>query len=818
MTDKRKGPASGVDARAHSGSSADNVAYTDDADNITAASHYLKIGLRLVRLEPNKKIPISEKGWQNSSPAAQDFLPEENVGVQLGAKSGHLVDIDLDIPQSRRLAGMGCFFGHLPYFRRESLPVEQPGHRLVVCEDAPDKVEQFNFTTKTELKEVEELKLEKGVILELRAGRSYTVFPPSVIDGDQLVWNTPHSTLPKMEWDELRKRAGLLAFCALALASYPSRGARDDFCLHLAGALLNVGVPVELADEIVLEVARQAGDEEAAKRKDKAVRTAERQAAGEPVTGLPAFLELIGLRKCEKRIRAWLDMPHGNSGDDIPESAILVGRPDLHAFVDEVQNASLAKLPDQIFVNGGRLARLRVLEKEDRPVEGVTRSPGITEIASLDSAWFRIALSRGGVAFYKKTLKGSCFFVEPPRDVGLLLSIADETSFPRLRGISMTPTLRRSEPGYDEDSRLFLAFPAETFPPSPEPTRENAEAAMRRLKEPLREFPFINEASRSVVLSMFLSAVVRGELRTCPMHCVSAPSAGTGKTKLNEMAGIIATGAPPSHATHSRSPEEMEKRLVSILRCGDPVINLDNVEHPLEGDFLCAMLTADTVQGRILGESEMVRLDTRALMLATGNNLRLRGDMVRRAVVSRIDARCERPDKREFDFDPVEEVRRNREQLVVDALTILRAYMAADLPLPDGYVTLGSFEAYDLIRGALLWLGEADPVETQAVAYEEDEEREKRSVILNELWQQFGRRPFYAREIGGHGEEGEARREIFAEYSRSGKWSGREAGYILRSLKDCPCGDLILRGEPDRNHTMQWRMEGDGGQRSEPPF
>src|SRR5205807_846906 len=95
-------------------------------------------GMQLVRLKPGSKIPVSQKGWQNASPKAAEFLPGENVGVQLGSKSGHIVDIDLDIPEARALAGLECFFGHLPAFRRTSLPPDEPGHRLVVCRDAPD--------------------------------------------------------------------------------------------------------------------------------------------------------------------------------------------------------------------------------------------------------------------------------------------------------------------------------------------------------------------------------------------------------------------------------------------------------------------------------------------------------------------------------------------------------------------------------------------------------------------------------------------------------------------------------------------------------
>jgi hypothetical protein len=82
-----------------------------------AVARYETVNFQLVRLKAGGKTPISQKGWQNSAPKAREFLPNENVGVQLGSKSGHLVDIDLDIPEARALAGLKCFFSHLPAFR-----------------------------------------------------------------------------------------------------------------------------------------------------------------------------------------------------------------------------------------------------------------------------------------------------------------------------------------------------------------------------------------------------------------------------------------------------------------------------------------------------------------------------------------------------------------------------------------------------------------------------------------------------------------------------------------------------------------------------
>jgi putative DNA primase/helicase len=125
------------------------------------------------------------------------------------------------------------------------------------------------------------------------------------------------------------------------------------------------------------------------------------------------------------------------------------------------------------------------------------------------------------------------------------------------------------------------------------------------------------------------------------------------------------------------------------------------------------MLTQSTVKPRILGKSETPTCPTGAFMTATGNNFVAAGDMERRTIVSKLDPRCETPETRVFAFEPVALAKKLRPQLVVAALTILRAYHVAGRPnRPD---PLGSFEDWsDLVRGALLWLGEADPVDTMA--------------------------------------------------------------------------------------------------------
>ncbi len=205
------------------------------------------------------------------------------------------------------------------------------------------------------------------------------------------------------------------------------------------------------------------------------------------------------------------------------------------------------------------------------------------------------------------------------------------------------------------------------------PTRDDAVAAVGVLKELIATFPFTDDASRSVALSAILTALVRASLPKAPLHVFTAPIAGSGKSMLVDIASMIATGRETPVLAQGSTAEELEKRLGAALLAGDATISIDNCEHPLGSDLLCQVLTQPSVNIRLLGQSKNVEVLTNATLFATGNNLRLVGDMTRRALISFLDPQVERPELREFAVDPIEQIRRDRGRYVIAALTILRA-------------------------------------------------------------------------------------------------------------------------------------------------
>jgi hypothetical protein len=399
-----------------------------------------------------------------------------------------------------------------------------------------------------------------------------------------------------------------------------------------------------------------------------------------------------------------------------------------------------------------------------------------------------------------------------------------EWQFPVLRGIVGAPTLDREgrilqTPGYDRESGLYLDFEKGTFPVVPaEPTKDDARVALDCLKYPLRGFPFASEAAESVALAALLTAVIRRSLRTAPMFLFDAPTAGTGKSKIAEMTGLLASGRKPAAISQGKTAEEDEKRLATLLFGGDSIILLDNIERPIQGDFLCSMLTQEFVQARILGQSERRILPSLAVVIGTGNNMEVYGDMCRRAVSCRLDAGMENPESRHFDFDACEEVLANRAAFVIDALTVLRAYHVADRP--ERLSAFGSFEDWDWVRGALVWLGCTDPHDSREAIASGDPAKEALVAIMDAWEAIIGNQPVTVKELqaarpraGRYADKitsGPSELEdVLREEVCHGSWDPKAIGRWLSKHKDRKIGGRCFQQVTHSDsHGSKWKLIG----------
>jgi hypothetical protein len=409
---------------------------------------------------------------------------------------------------------------------------------------------------------------------------------------------------------------------------------------------------------------------------------------------------------------------------------------------------------------------------------------------------------------YSKGADGWVLKDPTPDHVNTLIA-RKEWRFPVLKTVSPSPTLALDgriieREGYDAGTQMLLDFGGVKFPKVPEkPTKQDAREALNRLARPFRKMPFVTSADRSVALSGMLTVMVRASLRAAPLHMFDSPIPGSGKSKVAECIGILKTGANPPAMSQGADEEEDEKRLSTVLATGDPVILIDNCTKPLNGDFLCSVLTQETVQARILGLSERRLMPTASFIIATGNNMATGGDTFRRVLLCTLDPKCERPDERRFSFDPPQEVAAQRSDLVVDALTVLRAYRTAGSPNQD-LKPMGSFEDYMWVRAALVWLGEADPLITRDRIIANDTASTERSHVLNLWWSLYKDRSVQVSDVKPESTLGIA----LLEATNKNSWSAKAVGRWLMRHKDRITDGLSLRMVGKTAGSVVWRMEG----------
>lgn len=304
----------------------------------------------------------------------------------------------------------------------------------------------------------------------------------------------------------------------------------------------------------------------------------------------------------------------------------------------------------------------------------------------------------------------------PPAICKSVISLHSQRQLKKLSAVITAPTLRPDgtifdTPGYDPKTQLL--FDPVGLPPhiTRFPTRALAMTALEQLWIPFAEFPFCNNIDRAVHLAALLTASVRSSLPASPGFAYDAPVQASGKTLLARCVGVLVQGTDPSVWPHTagRDDEEIRKRLLTVLRTGSRVLIWDNVVGTFDSPALASCMTSPMLSDRILGQSRMSTVPNKLLLLMTGNNLSLRGEMPRRILISRIDPKTDKPFARQFALEPYAYCHDHRQCMLAAALTLIRAYITHRCEKP---ITgrLASFENWDdWVRGAVIYANELKP-------------------------------------------------------------------------------------------------------------
>ncbi len=350
-----------------------------------------------------------------------------------------------------------------------------------------------------------------------------------------------------------------------------------------------------------------------------------------------------------------------------------------------------------------------------------------------------------------------------------------------------------SAPGWNPEHGVFYDEPEDLRGVGPE---EDPVKACEVLEDLVVDFPWKTPADRETFFGLLLTPLLRPALDgNVPMFLILSPLERTGKSKLAEqVVGGVILGHPTPAMQLSGTDEERDKRILALLLEGTPVVHIDNVREYLDSAALASLLTARTYSGRLLGRSKIVRLPNTVTLVATGNNVRATGEIVKRTVPLRLQPRTDSPETR-TDFEHPDLpgfVREVRRQVVAALLGLVVRWV--NRGRPPGRRPMGGFEEWARVVGGIMqeagyegflshvpdWKRSADP-----------QGADLRTLV--ELWhQRFGGAEVRTRDLLWLAEEN----ELFGPVLKGRNEKARQTALAMRVLRryvDAPVGRWIIR-------------------------
>lgn len=409
------------------------------------------------------------------------------------------------------------------------------------------------------------------------------------------------------------------------------------------------------------------------------------------------------------------------------------------------------KNPESLFMRGGKIVRINTDEK-DRPYIDVVTEATLKLILDHIANFAKIVQTKDNVE--KQAAR-------PPQDVVRSIYEYRRWKLSYLEGITEVPVLRHdgsvlTQPGYDSTSHLYYnPKPNLNLQPTADhPTENEVKESIELVLECLCDFPFDSDASKANAIAAIFTPILRPMIQgPVPMFLFDKPKAGTGASLLTEIISVIATGREAAMMSAKKGEDEWKKSITSTLLRGEPVVTIDNIEGRFYAPSLAIVLTASQWQDRILGRNENVVLPIRTTFIGSGNNIQLGGDLPRRCVWIRMNAKMARPwlrDTRKFKHpNLLEWVQTKRSSIIAAMLTIARAWVVAGRPGIATAPSLGSYESWcGILDGILNYMGVKGFLTNLGEMYQKaDTEGSQWECFIGSIYDHWGDKVFTASEL-----------------------------------------------------------------------
>ena len=433
-----------------------------------------------------------------------------------------------------------------------------------------------------------------------------------------------------------------------------------------------------------------------------------------------ALLEFLGVCNAEARHK--------------PVIRVVAG--DLHRVVDAAEKELANR--GRHYQAGGLIVSVSTDPASGDPSIVPTSLPALTRELSVAATWEK----------YDGRAQDWVRCDPPSRHTGILFDAQTFRYLPSLAGVARQPYFRESDgelitqPGYDKTAHRFGVFDARQFV-IPDPTPDEARAALALLEELLTEFHFVAPTDKAAALAAIFTAVVRATLPHAPAFHVRAPVFGSGKTYLCELIGAFAGPGGNAKVSYPTTSEEATKVILSLLLTSPACVEFDDMDTDwIPHGTIKRMLTADAITDRILGVSKTATVSTRTLFLGSGNNVGPLRDLLRRVLTIHLDPRCATPATMTYKGSPVDKVRQRRGVYVAAVLTIIQAWRKAGSPRArvDSIVTYSGAWS-DYCRYPLMWLGHPDPATALLEQVRHDPDADALCGLMTEWHAVFGSTP-----------------------------------------------------------------------------
>lgn len=374
--------------------------------------------------------------------------------------------------------------------------------------------------------------------------------------------------------------------------------------------------------------------------------------------------------------------------------------------------ALIHKCPD-IYDFGGALVKI------GRPRSDQPHRPVLIDSISLNAAIKPV------VTFGRVAPDGNTMRAQPPSGVvGRVCRLGSWPGLRRLQGLAECPYLRPDGTivnlsGHDPATGVYL-LRSLNAPVKGSPSREDAVAAAKALLGAFARLPFDGARAAAAALASVLATFARHAIDgPVPFAVVDASyaAAGGALTPARALARIALGYDAPADLVPG-TPGLVAGLVADLAQDATRAVVLGGEHTASMGGAVAEALQADTWSGDWGAAWPSVALPLRTVGFISGIDVDVSSELARRSV--RVDLRASASAKslltRAGYQDTVTKIAQNRPSLAGHALAILRGFFTAGCPQHGGSEH-PLFPGWDrLVRSAVIWATDVDPVDPSTFA------------------------------------------------------------------------------------------------------